>query len=102
MSKYMNDILTEREKTDFEKNALNIYNHFGEQPQLEKLIEEAHELAEAVQEKDKQHITEELADCFLMLNQIQLAHEIHSLDVGRIILEKTDRTLQRIKSEYYK
>lgn len=86
--------------TDKEKIAY-IWNHFGQEAQLEKFFEEANELIEAVREGDKEHIIEELADCFVMLDQIATAFNIQSIEVILIVLKKIDRTIERIESKHY-
>lgn len=80
----------------------HIYNHFGEEAQLEKLREEVEELIEAIKEKDLQHITEEIADVYVVIAQIESIYGIDTNEVIEICETKMERTLERIKSGYYK
>lgn len=80
---------------------LKIYNHFGEQSQIEKLREETAELIEAIKENDKEHIKEEIADVLVLVNQFISAKEISEDELIEVFGEKLDRTLERIESKYY-
>ena len=78
-----------------------IYNHFGEEAQTHKLIEEAGELAEAVREGDKKHITEEIADVLVLVDQITVEHDIQVVNIFKVFEQKADRTIERIATRYY-
>lgn len=78
-----------------------IYNHFGEETQMHKLIEEAGELAEAVREGDKEHITEEIADVLVLVEQIMVEHDIHVVNIFKVFEQKADRTIERMATRYY-
>lgn len=92
---------------------LEIIKHFGIKNQQKKLTEEIHELNEAITTyevlddyigsyaDEKHHIAEELADCYVLLNQIKTYYDISSSQIGDIMDEKTERTLERIKEGYY-
>lgn len=45
----------------------------------------------------KEHITEELADVMVMLKQIQLFYNIPTKDIKKVMVNKTNRQLERIK-----
>lgn len=99
------------------ENLLQIINHYDVLPQLKKFNEEAYELIEAIIAKeimyqssdttnsmDKfnlEHIVEEIADCYVMLNQFQLYYGIENKQIEETIKFKIDRQLERIKNEKY-
>lgn len=98
-----------------------IINHFGITNQLKKLNEECYELIEAIRnyeyqkeacenigcskihaDKEYEHIEEEIADVYVLLNQIK---EYYDLNEAQIIInehDKINRTIERIESGYYK
>ena len=78
-----------------------IYNHFGEEAQMHKLIEEAGELAEAVREGDEEHITEEIADVLVLVEQIIKEHNIVNVSIIEVFEQKVERTIERIAAGYY-
>ena len=47
----------------------------------------------------KEHIAEELSDCFVMLKQFQYYYGIEDKDIERIMKYKIDRQLRRIDEE---
>ena len=58
------------------------------------------ELTEAVLEKDnKEHITEELADVHVILEQIRRAFEIDTKELSKYMHQKVDRQIKRIEEE---
>lgn len=93
--------------------ALNeIYNNFGEVPQRKKLIEECHEYIGATRDADpnldyrslgrskqelENNIISEIADVFIVSAQIVL----NNPEIQKIVYQKIQRTLDRIKSGYY-
>ena len=79
-----------------------IINHFGNYNQLKKASEELRELAEAIEEGDKQHITEEIADVEIMLEQLMIIKDINRVDVDNYKRYKNNRTINRIRVGYYK
>ena len=102
-----------------------IINHYGIDSQLKHLQTEVFELNEAIIENrnigviekfatqmanlletlkngdsvdySKEHITEELADVMVMLKQIQLFYYIPTKDIKKVMVNKTNRQLERIK-----
>lgn len=84
-----------------EGNLAKIYNHFGEETQLEKLKEEVLELIEAILEKDLEHIHEEFTDVKVMMKQIHKAYNLRNWKIAEIEKEKIERTLERIDTGYY-
>ena len=101
-----------------EKDLLKIIEHFGINNQQRKLQEEVFELQEVITQKEypalarnkkpnelesleKERITEEIADCMVILEQFKLYYEISSEEITKIFWEKVNRTLERIESGYY-
>lgn len=100
-----------------DEKLLKIVHNYGINHQLRKLNEEAFELIEAVFQyeeqkrvceefcsklhcdKEKEHITEELADVMVMLCQFKEHYHIDGNDILRIMNEKIDRQLDRMKEE---
>ena len=80
------------------KDQLNkIYNHYGQQNQHLKLIEEMRELTIAILGDDYNNYLEELADVSIVLEQIILNLGLESKEqFENIRFEKIVRTLKRI------
>lgn len=94
------------------EDLLKIVNHYGIENQLKYIHTEYYELDEAVIEYEKasertpswvenwkNHIAEELSDCFVMLKQFQYYYGIEDKDIERIMKYKIDRQLKRIEKE---
>ena len=92
---------------------LKIINHYGVIPQLKYFQSEVFELSEAIIQKEypaisknnkpkdlekfeKEHITEEIADVLVMLNQFILYYKIPMGDIDKIAVQKIKRQLNRI------
>lgn len=96
-------------------DLLKIISTYGVLPQLKQFNEEAYELIEAIIAKeimyqssdttnsmDKfnlEHIVEEIADCYVMLNQFQLYYGIENKQIEETMKFKIDRQLERINKE---
>lgn len=93
---------------------LEIINHYGISNQLKKFSEESFELIEAVinAENNKligisrkpgklaiEHIAEEIADVTVMLLQFKEYYHIDGNDILKIMNEKIDRQMERLKNE---
>jgi NTP pyrophosphatase (non-canonical NTP hydrolase) len=92
---------------------LQIINHYGLMKQLKYIHSEYYELDEAIidykyvevykespaEKYHKEHIAEELADVMVMLKQFQYYYEISDEEIEKIMKEKVDRQLERIKNE---
>lgn len=99
---------------------LEIINHYGIDKQLKYIHSEYFELDEAIinmQMKMREmegkipevvepvldtyrgHIAEELADVMVMLKQFQFYYGISDEEIEKIMKEKVDRQLERIKNE---
>ena len=97
------------------ENLLQIINHYGVLPQLKQFNEEAYELIEAIIRKEIEyqfcettvkmdrenlkHIAEEIADVLNMVEQFKEYYHIDGNDILRIMNEKIDRTIDRMKEE---
>ena len=99
-------------------DLLKIISFYGVLPQLKHFNEEAYELIEAIRnyeyqydaceaigwkeyhiEKEKEHIAEEIADCYVMLNQFQLYYGIENKQIEETMKFKIDRQLKRINKK---
>ena len=95
-------------------NYLKIINHYGINNQQRKLAEEVFELQEAIMElqhyeeyacdfdyqttlkKQKEHITEELADVIVILEQFKRYYNIPDDEIEKIKEFKVKRQMERI------
>lgn len=82
-----------------EEKLLQIINHYGLKAQLKYIHTEYFELDEAVLSGDVDHIAEELADVYIMLNQIQLYFDIKDEKITKTAFFKVERQLERIEKE---
>lgn len=95
------------------KNSLlNIIENYGIKHQLKKLNEEIFELNEAIINAENnrligicrkpseiaiQHIAEEIADCYVMLEQFRLYYDIKIENVKNIMEYKINRQMKRME-----
>lgn len=101
-----------------EKLLKNI-NHYGVDIELRKLNEEVFELQETIivnefikrkfpkyheifKRQIKEHITEELADVQVLLNQFKLYYEIPDEEVKEVMIKKIERQMERIENDCMK
>lgn len=95
-------------------DLLKIISFYGVLPQLKHFNSEVFELNEAIIcEETSEHndevnnyksikdIAEEIADCYVMLNQFQLYYGIENKQIEETMKFKIDRQLERIKNEKY-
>ena len=99
-----------------EEKLLKIINHYGVKHQLKYFQSEVFELNEAIIDyehdtglrlddnwyyghKSKEHISEEIADVMVMLNQFMLHYDILNEEVVKVMEYKIDRQLGRISRE---
>jgi len=75
--------------------AKKIIEHYGPIHQRNKLLEELDELENAIEKEDSQNITEESADCFLVLLQLYLIDD----NMRRVTRYKADRTIAQMTEE---
>lgn len=78
-----------------------IIDHYGHRSQKEMLFEEIAELQKEICKElrgkgDKHHIAEELADVYVMLQQLQLMYVISDETIALEVQKKIERTLDRI------
>lgn len=96
---------------------LEIINHYGIEKQLKYIHSEYFELDESILDYEKSgwdfsndtcldierdysnHIAEEIADVMVMLKQFQYYYGISDEEIEKIMKEKVDRQLERIKNE---
>lgn len=81
-------------------------NHYGQQKQEVQAVQELSELilllaAREDQRKSnyKEHVTEEIADSLIMIEQIRLANGISDKDINAVIVQKISRQFNRISEE---
>lgn len=87
-------------------SAKKILTHYGQQKQEVQAVQELSELilllaAREDQRKGeyKKHITEEIADSLIMIEQIRIANDITDKDVNAVIVQKISRQFRRIHEE---
>jgi NTP pyrophosphatase (non-canonical NTP hydrolase) len=78
---------------------IEIINHYGYRHQIRKLAEEQYELIEALFEEDEDNITEEIADCLLLINQFKSFYQIKDKDIQEVYDYKIARQERRMKDE---
>ena len=98
-------------KVDIE-SVKEIIRHYGFRHQMVKACEELSELQTVILQEVNKHdkypvediasLTEELADCYVMLRQIEMINCLDSRDIEPIIEGKLARTLERIDNERWK
>lgn len=94
------------------EDLLQIIQHYGINHQQRKFQEEVFELNEAiiccenddfsyydeVCKSNKKHITEEIADNFVLLKQFQYYYEITDKEIEEVMQFKINRQLERIEN----
>lgn len=78
---------------------IEIINHYGYRHQIRKLAEEQYELIEALFEEDEDDITEEIADCLLLINQFKAYYKIKDKDIQKVYDYKIARQERRMADE---
>ena len=78
---------------------IEIINHYGYRHQIRKLAEEQYELIEALFGEDEDHITEEIADCLLLINQFKAYYKIKDKDIQKVYDYKIARQEGRMADE---
>ena len=100
------------------KDLLKIINYYGVNNQQKKLNEEVFELQEAIYQYKaqkeacefagckklhvdscKEHITEEIADVFVILSQFIIYYDLNEIEIDKIADYKIKRQLERIENE---
>lgn len=96
------------------EDLLKIINHYGINNQQRKFWEESGELSEVITQYEqakrfmsnvielrltKEHIAEELSDCFVMLRQFQYYYDISDEEIEDVMKYKIDRQIKRMESD---
>lgn len=81
-----------------------IINFYGEEAQKDVAVEEMAELTKELMKErrgayNKDAILEEIADVTLMLHQLLIIYNFTKEDVKRIIDEKVERQIKRVKED---
>lgn len=64
---------------------------------IEELSELQKELCKSLRDKtNKDNIIEEMADCIIMINQMQLFFKISEIELNKMIEQKLNRTKERL------
>lgn len=95
------------------KKLKRIINTYGVNNQLRKFNEETFELQEAIIKRETEysfcetsismekenlnHITEEIADVMVMLEQFKIYYNINDMDIEKIMDKKINRQIDRIE-----
>lgn len=98
-------------KVDIE-SVKQIIKHYGYRHQMVKACEELSELQTVILQEVNKHdkypvediasLTEELADCYVVLKEVELINCLDDRDISPIIEAKLARTLERIDNERWK
>ena len=92
-------------------DLLKIIRNYGLVNQMKHWHEEIYELDEAITQKEmednlledlidrKYNISQEIADCFVMLKQFQYYYDIEDSEIEKIMKEKIQRQLGRMESD---
>lgn len=98
-------------KVDIE-SVKEIINHYGYRHQMVKACEELSELQTVILQEVNKHdkypvediasLTEELADVYVVLKEVELINCLDDRDINPIIDAKLARTLERIDNEQRK
>ena len=95
-------MLTQREALDL------ILNHYGAQKQELQAVQELSELILLLAARPdqrgqdyKKRITEEIADCSIMLEQVKMMHEISDDDIMDTVVYKLMRQINRVNKELH-
>lgn len=91
--------------SEIKRKQIKIYDNYGLMHQLDKLEEEALELALALKRyigmpkevRYSNQVTEEMADVLNLIEQILFANECVNRDVQALKEKKIDREIERIK-----
>lgn len=89
-----------------DEQANEILNHYGQPMQEIQAVQELSELILLLVARDdqrkvgyKEHVTEEIADSFIMIEQIRIANGITDGEVRAVLEEKIERQFNRMEEE---
>ena len=74
-----------------------IFDHYGEENQLNKLVEECSELIRAISRKNKVNILEEVADVQVLIDQFTIKYPKFDNSIKLLKVNKVERQIKRIK-----
>lgn len=89
--------MNENEYNQYCNGCKLIFDHYGEENQLNKLVEECSELIRAIIRKDRTNILEELADVHVLIDQLSIAYPEFDDCIEQIKFNKVERQIKRIK-----
>lgn len=89
-----------------DSTATKILEHYGQSKQEIQAVQELSELIILLAARKDQrkrgyvdHVAEEIADSFIMIEQIRIAHGIQDKQINSVIVQKLSRQLGRIEKE---
>lgn len=92
--------MNENEYNQYCNGCKLIFDHYGEENQLNKFIEECSELIIAISRKDKVNILEEIADVQVLIDQLSIAYPAEFDDcIEQTKFNKVERQIKRIYEE---
>ena len=82
-------------------NALLIIMHYRLSHQIRKFAEESFELIEALlaDMKNSEHVLEEIADCYILLEQFKQLFCFSEAEISNAMRSKIERQIERIRNE---
>ena len=85
-------------------NIKRILANYGDRNQKKKDLEELGELSLAIMDEmycegSREHIKEEIADVYVMLEQLKMIYHITDMEVLEVMEYKVNRQLGRIRNE---
>lgn len=85
-------------------NIKRILANYGDRNQKKKALEELGELSLAIMDEmycegSREHIKEEIADVYVMLEQLKMIYHITDMEVLEVMEYKVNRQLGRIRNE---
>ncbi len=88
-------------RSEVQRKQIRIMDHYGEDRQLEKLVEECAELIKAIMKSKTidDNVVEEMADVKNLLQQFELTQICLIDTIESVIESKVDRELERIKAD---
>lgn len=89
--------MNENEYNQYCNGCKLIFDHYGKDAQLNKLVEECSELIRAIIRKDRTNILEELADVHVLIDQLSIAYPEFDDCIEQIKFNKVERQIKRIK-----
>ena len=87
------------DQDDEHEKLKQIFNHFGLETQLQKLIEECGELIQAICKRDEENMLEEIADIEVLISQFKLIFPEYTSRISEIRRMKIERTIGRINND---